>query len=153
MIDALQNSTTCNIQLFSINTKNSKQLIDEISVISPNSSSDINATVELPKKISLLEDSVNIELESCEGFNGQLNYNLTYQCVSQWCNNKIQFTEIVLTKHQNLFNKKIQDLKPFSEYRINVTAKRGSNTESKTYGTMRTPPGSKLTIFQSKFLN
>jgi hypothetical protein len=50
MIDALQNSTACNIQLFSINTKKSKQLIDQISVISPNSSSDINATVELPKK-------------------------------------------------------------------------------------------------------
>jgi hypothetical protein len=71
---------------------------------------------------------------------------LTYQCVSQWCNNEIQFTEIVLTKHENLFNKKIQGLKPFSEYRINVTAKRGSNTESKPYGPMRTPPGKPLAI-------
>jgi hypothetical protein len=108
MFNALQNFTACNIQLFSINTKNSKQLIDQISVISPNSSSDINETAELPKKISLLEDSVNIELESCEGFNGQLNYNLTYQCISQWCNKEIQFTEIVLTKHQNSSTKKFR---------------------------------------------
>jgi hypothetical protein len=96
-IEALENFTTCNIQLFRINTENPKLLIDQISVISPNSSSDINATLELPKKISLLENSVNIELESCEGFNGQLNYILTYQCISQWCNKETEIIEIVLS--------------------------------------------------------
>jgi hypothetical protein len=139
-IQVLQNVTTCNIQLF-IPTKKKILLIDEVSVRSANSCSYINATLELPKKISLLENSVNIELECCDGFNNQLNYNLTYQCVSQWCNDEILFTEIVQTKHQNSFNKKIPDLKPFSDYRVNVTAIRGCNTENKTYGTIRTPPG------------
>jgi hypothetical protein len=139
-IQVLQNVTTCNIQLF-IPTKKKILLIDEVSVRSANSCSYINATLELPKKISLLENSVNIELECCDGFNNQLNYNLTYQCVSQWCNDEILFTEIVQTKHQNSFNKKIPDLKPFSHYRVNVTAIRGCNTENKTYGTIRTPPG------------
>jgi hypothetical protein len=70
--DVTHNFTTCNIQLFSNNTTNRKLLIDQVSVRSANSSSDINATLELPKKITLQENSVKIELESCEGFNGQI---------------------------------------------------------------------------------
>jgi hypothetical protein len=151
-IEALENFTTCNIQLFRINTENPKLLIDQISVISPNSSSDINATLELPKKISLLENSVNIELESCEGFNGQLNYILTYQCISQWCNKETEIIEIVLTKYRKRIKEEIPGLKPFSDYRVNVTGIRGNNTESKIYETIRTLPGSKFTTVQSKFL-
>jgi hypothetical protein len=75
-----------------------------------------------------------------------------YQCVSQWCNKEIQFTEIALTKHNNSFNKQIQGLKPFSDYRVNVIAIRGNNNVSRTYETIRTPPESKFTIFQRKFL-
>ncbi|XP_068895209.1 receptor-type tyrosine-protein phosphatase beta-like isoform X17 [Tenebrio molitor] len=138
-IDVLPNFRTCNIQLFSNNTTNRKLLIDQVSVRSANSSSDINATLELPKKITLQENSVNIE--SCEGFNGQLNYTFMYQCVSQWCNKEIQFAEIVLTEHNDSFNKQIQGLKPFSDYRVNVTAIRGNNSVTRTYGTIRTPPG------------
>ncbi|XP_068895202.1 receptor-type tyrosine-protein phosphatase S-like isoform X10 [Tenebrio molitor] len=140
-IDVLPNFRTCNIQLFSNNTTNRKLLIDQVSVRSANSSSDINATLELPKKITLQENRVNIELESCEGFNGQLNYTFMYQCVSQWCNKEIQFAEIVLTEHNDSFNKQIQGLKPFSDYRVNVTAIRGNNSVTRTYGTIRTPPG------------
>jgi hypothetical protein len=152
MIGVPQNFTTCNIQLFSKNTKKLKLLIDQVSVRSPNSSSDINATLELPKKITLQGNSVHIELESCEGFNGELNYKLMYQCVSQWCNKEIQFTEIALTKHNDSFNEQIQGLKPFSDYRVNVTAIRGNNSISRTYGTIRTPPGKpqavrNLTVF------
>jgi hypothetical protein len=152
MIGVPQNFTTCNIQLFSKNTKKLKLLIDQVSARSPNSSSDINATLELPKKITLQEKSVHIELESCEGFNGELNYKLMYQCVSQWCNKQIQFREIALTKYNDSFNEQIQGLKPFSDYRVNVTAIRGNDSVSRTYGTIRTPPGSKFTIFQRKFL-
>jgi hypothetical protein len=140
-IEALENFTTCNIQLFRINTENPKLLIDQISVISSNSSSDINATLELPKNISLLEDSVNIELESCEGFNGQLNYILTYQCISQWCNKETEIIEIVLTKYRKQIKEEITGLQPFSDYRVNVTGIRGNNTESKIYETIRTLPG------------
>jgi hypothetical protein len=75
-----------------------------------------------------------------------------YQCVSQWCNKEIQFTEIDVTNHNDSFNKQIQGLKPFSDYRVNVIAIRGNNNVSRTYGTIRTPPGSKFTIFQRKFL-
>lgn len=118
------------------------QLLDEIS--SYNNIENVK-NEELPEKLEITKQNITLKFKNCTNFIGPVIYNITYNCISDWCSTERPKNEIINFDKYNVKITKNLTLISNTKYNISITAIRRDNKKTIS-GVIKTLSINNLTV-------